>query len=450
MNLDLIIHASWILPVDARDSILCDQAILIGGGRIKALLPSAQARGHYASVPELELDGHVLLPGFINAHGHAAMTLLRGLVDDVPLMTWLRDHIWPTEQRWVSPAMIRAGTRLAALEMLRGGTLCFNDMYYFPEVTAHVMAEVGMRAMVGMIVLDFPTVYGEGPDHYLRLGLALHDHYLGHPLIHTAFAPHAPYTVSDQVLVRVRTLADELEQQVHIHLHETADEIEQSLRDHGVRPLRRLERLGLLGPQLQAVHMTQVDEDEVELLAQTGCHVIHCPESQLKLASGLSPVARMRAAGVNVALGTDGAASNNDLDMLGEMRTAALLAKAVAGDPSALPATQALRMATLDGALALGLEAETGSLEVGKSADLIAVDLRHPETQPLYNPVSALVYAATRSQVRHVWVAGRQLVRDGQPTTLDADTILDEARAWGNRISGQDLELRPRVPGGST
>ncbi|MFZ1576138.1 MAG: TRZ/ATZ family hydrolase [Chromatiaceae bacterium] len=435
MTADLVIHAQWVLPVDAQDSVLGDHAVVIAGGRIQALLPSTEARRRYPTARELALPEHLLIPGFVNAHTHAAMTLLRGLADDLPLMTWLQDYIWPAEQRWVSPEMILAGSRLAALEMLKSGTVCFNDMYYFPEVTAHAMAEAGMRAVVGMILLDFPTVYAEGPDQYLRQGLALHDHYRGHPLIHTAFAPHAPYTVSDASLTRVRTLADELEVPIHIHLHETADEIDQSRRDHGARPLRRLQRLDLLGPNLMAVHMTQVEEEEIELLATTGTHVIHCPASQLKLASGFSPVARLREAGVNVALGTDGAASNNQLDMLGEMRLAALLAKGVAGFAAALPAPRALRMATLDGARALGLEEETGSLEIGKSADLVAIDLGHPNTQPIHNPLSQLVYAANGSQVRHVWVAGRQLLRDGQPTTLDSQEILDEARAWRARIA---------------
>ncbi len=436
MSADLVIHAPWVLPVDAQDSVLAGHAVVIAGGRIKALLPSLEARRRYPTARELDLPEHLLIPGFVNAHTHSAMTLLRGLADDLPLMTWLQDYIWPAEQRWVSPEMILAGSRLAALEMLKSGTVCFNDMYYFPEVTAHAMAEAGMRAVVGMILLDVPTVYADGPDQYLRQGLALHDHYRGHPLIHTAFAPHAPYTVSDASLTRVRTLADELEVPIHIHLHETADEIDQSLRDHGTRPLRRLQRLDLLGPNLVAVHMTHVEEEEVDLLATTGTHVIHCPASQLKLASGFCPVARLREAGVSVALGTDGAASNNELDMLGEMRLAALLAKGVARSAAALPAPCALRMATLEGARALGLEEETGSLEIGKSADLVAIDLGHPNTQPIHNPLSQLVYAANHSQVRHVWVAGRQLLRDGQPTTLNAEEILAEARAWRTRIAG--------------
>lgn len=436
MSADLVIHAPWVLPVDAQDSVLAGHAVVIAGGRIKALLPSLEARRRYPTARELDLPEHLLIPGFVNAHTHSAMTLLRGLADDLPLMTWLQDYIWPAEQRWVSPEMILAGSRLAALEMLKSGTVCFNDMYYFPEVTAHAMAEAGMRAVVGMILLDVPTVYADGPDQYLRQGLALHDHYRGHPLIHTAFAPHAPYTVSDASLTRVRTLADELEVPIHIHLHETADEIDQSLRDHGTRPLRRLQRLDLLGPNLVAVHMTHVEEEEVDLLAATGTHVIHCPASQLKLASGFCPVARLRETGVSVALGTDGAASNNELDMLGEMRLAALLAKGVARSAAALPAPTALRMATLEGARALGLEEETGSLEIGKSADLVAIDLGHPNTQPIHNPLSQLVYAANHSQVRHVWVAGRQLLRDGQPTTLNSEEILAEARAWRTRIAG--------------
>lgn len=435
MTADLVIHATWVLPVDAQDSVLAGHAVVIAGGRIQDLLPSPEARRRYSTARELDLPEHLLIPGFVNAHTHSAMTLLRGLADDLPLMNWLQDHIWPAEQRWVNPEMILAGSRLAALEMLKSGTVCFNDMYYFPEVTAHAMAEAGMRAVVGMILLDGPTVYAEGPDQYLRQGLALHDQYRDHPLIHTAFAPHAPYTVSDSSLTRVRTLADELELPIHIHLQETLDEINQSLRDHGSRPLRRLERLNLLGPNLVAVHMTHVEEDEIDLLAKTGSHVVHCPASQLKLASGFSPVVRLRDAGVNVALGTDGAASNNKLDMVGEIRLAALLAKGVAGSAAALPAPSALRMATLDGARALGLEGETGSLEIGKSADLVAIDLGYPNTQPIHNPLSQLVYAATHSQVRHVWIAGRQLLRDGQPTTLNAEEILAEARAWGTRIA---------------
>jgi 5-methylthioadenosine/S-adenosylhomocysteine deaminase len=438
MQADLLIHARWILPVDAADSILEDHALAVAAGRIQALLPSAEARAQIKAAQEIDLPGHALIPGLINAHTHSPMVLLRGLADDLPLMTWLTQHIWPAEQRWVNPEMVLAGTRLAALEMLKSGTVCFNDMYFYPEVTARAAAEAGMRAVAGMILVDFPTGYADGPEQYLSKGLALHDRYRGHSLIRTAFAPHAPYSVSDEPLARVRTLADELEVPVHIHLHETGEEITQALRDHGERPLRRLERLGLVGPSLVAVHMTQLEDEEVDLLAESGVHLVHCPESNLKLASGFCPVVRLLDAGVNVALGTDGAASNNDLDMMGEMQTAALLAKGVAGSAAALPAYQALRLATINGARALGLEGETGSLEPGKSADVVAVDLRDPDTQPVYHPVSQIVYAAGRDQVKQVWVAGRQVIRDGRPTTLEEEQILEEARDWGRRIAAGD------------
>lgn len=434
MQADILLHPQWIVPVDDADTLLTDYSLAVASGRIQALLPTAEARVGVQAEQELELPAHVLIPGLINAHTHSPMTLLRGLADDLPLMTWLNEHIWPAEQRWVDPEFVRAGTRLAALEMLKSGTVCFNDMYFFAEVTAKVAADAGMRAIAGMIVVDFPTRFADAPEEYLRKGLELYDRYRDHALIRAAFAPHAPYSVSDGPFERIRTLADELDVQVHIHLHETRDEVIQSLRDHGERPLARLARLGLLGPNLVAVHMTQLEDQEIEAVARAGAHVVHCPESNLKLASGFCPAARLLDAGVNLALGTDGAASNNDLDMMDEVQAAALLGKGVAGSPSAIPAYMALRMATLNGAKAFGIDDETGSLEVGKSADMVAVDLRDPDTQPVYHPVSQIVYAAGHDQVRHVWVAGQQLLRDGKPTTLDSEAILEEAREWGARI----------------
>lgn len=434
MHAELLIHAQWVLPVDPLDRQLIDHAVAIADGRILAVLPSEEARSSIDAQRVIDLPGHLLIPGLINAHTHAAMVLMRGLADDLPLMTWLHEHIWPAEQRWVDPAFVADGTRLAVLEMLRGGITCYNDMYFHPEVTAQVTAEAGMRALIGMIVVDFPTGYAADADEYIAKGLALHEHYRDHPLIRVAFAPHSPYAVSDAPLQRVRALADELEVPIHIHLHETRDEILQSLRDHGERPISRMNRLGLLGPGLVCVHMTQLEEDEIALLADTGAHVVHCPESNLKLASGFCPVAKLLEAGVNVAIGTDGAASNNDLNMLGEMRTTALLGKGVAGSASALPAATALRMATINGAGALGLEDEIGSLEPGKSADLVALDLRDSHTQPLYHPVSQLVYAASQQQVRQVWVRGRHVIRDGLPTGLDNARIIAAAQTWGKRL----------------
>lgn len=434
MHAELLIHAQWILPVDPEDRQLPEHAVAIADGRILALLPSAEARRSVAAARAIELPGHVLIPGLVNTHTHAAMTLLRGLADDLPLTTWLHQHMWPAERRWVDARFVADGTRLAVLEMLRGGVTCYGDMYLFPEIAAQVTAEAGMRATVGMILVNFPTRYADSAEDCITKGLLLHDRYRDHPLIRTSFAPHSPYAVTDSVLQRIRVLADELEVPIHIHLHETREEIVQSLREHGERPLARLDRLGLLGPNLVAVHMTQLEDAEIERLAASGAHVVHCPESNLKLASGFCPVTRLLKAGVEVALGTDGAASNNDLDLLGEMRSAALLAKGISGSATALPAAVALRMATINGARALGLDNDIGSLEPGKSADLVALDLREPQTQPIYRPLSPLVYAAGRHQVRQVWIQGQQVLRDGAPTRLAPDEIISAARGWAERL----------------
>jgi 5-methylthioadenosine/S-adenosylhomocysteine deaminase len=434
MRIDTLIKARWIVPVEPDGVVLADHALAVHGGRILDLLPAAEAESRYQPDRLEHLPHHLLIPGLVNAHTHAAMALLRGIADDLPLQDWLHDHIWPLERRWVSESFVRDGTELAMAEMLRGGITCFNDMYFYPEITAHQAGLCGMRATVGMIVVDFPSAWASAPDEYLSKGLALHDSLRHEPLLRTAFAPHAPYSVSDAPLARIRTLAEELELPIHMHVHETAGEIELSRASHGMRPLKRLRQLDLLGPDFIAVHMTQLDDEEIAAFALGGGSVVHCPESNLKLASGFCPVAKLLAAGVNVALGTDGAASNNDMDILGEMRTAALLAKGVAGDARAVPAAQALRMATLNGARALGLEREIGSLTVGKSADITAIDMDRIETQPLFEPISDLVYSASRHQVTDVWVAGRQLLRGRELTTLDSAAIADKACAWRSRL----------------
>jgi 5-methylthioadenosine/S-adenosylhomocysteine deaminase len=429
-----LLNARWIVPVEPEGRVLEHHALAIHQGRILAILPQDQAAACFSAEVALNLDRHVLMPGLINAHTHASMTLLRGFADDLPLMNWLQGHIWPAETRWVDPDFVHDGTRLAIAEMLRGGVTCFNDMYFFPEVTAAVARDCGMRACVGLIALDFPTAYARSLDEYLDKGLALHAALQTEPLLHTAFAPHAPYTVSGAALERIGRLAAERMIPIHIHVHETAAEVAQFQAEHGCRPLERLEQLGLLSPRLLAVHMTQLETAEIERLAQAGAHVVHCPESNLKLASGFCPTARLDAAGVNVAIGTDGAASNNDLDLFGELRTAALLGKGVAGDASVLPAARVLRMATLNGARALGLGDETGSLEPGKAADLIAVDLGQPETEPVYHPISHLVYAAGRHQVTDVWVAGQRVLAGRRLTTLDLDETVERTRDWREKI----------------
>jgi 5-methylthioadenosine/S-adenosylhomocysteine deaminase len=434
---DLIVTGRWVVPVEPDGAVFDHHAVVIDGGRIASILPSSAALRQYAAREVIACDRHALIPGLVNTHTHAAMTLMRGFADDLPLKDWLENHIWPAEQKWVSPEFVRDGTLLAAAEMLAGGTTCFGDMFFFPDDVAKAVVTAGMRAVVGMIVIEFPTAYATDADDYLRKGIDVHDRYRDHPLVRTALAPHAPYTVSDEALRRIVTYAAELNVPVHMHVHETEAEVRESVAKVGARPLQRLERLGLLSPQLMAVHMTQLEPHEIATLAAQGVHVLHCPESNMKLASGFCPVARLAAAGVNVALGTDGAASNNDLDMFGEMRSAALLAKAVAGDASAVPAAAALRMATLNGARALGLEDLVGSLVPGKAADLVAVDLGGIANQPVYNPISHLVYATGRQQVTDVWVAGRPLLRSGALLTLDTVDIAQRASQWHDRLAGR-------------
>ncbi len=432
---ETLLHARWIIPVEPRGTVLEHHSLALDEGRITAILPSSDARRTFTAQTTVELERHALIPGFVNAHTHAAMSLLRGIADDLPLMDWLQQHIWPAEQKWVNEQFVHDGTQLAIAEMLRSGTTCFNDMYFYPEVTARVAAAAGMRVCTGMILIDFPTAYAGNPDEYFAKGLAVHDEYRHHPLVHFSFAPHAPYTVSDEPLKRVQVLADELELPIHIHVHETDGEIQNSLKAGGQRPLERLQELGLLSPSLVAVHMTQLIDEDIRRVADSGASVVHCPESNLKLASGFCQVQKLLDAGINVALGTDGAASNNDLDMLGEMRTAALLGKAVHSDASALPAADVLQMATINGARALGLADHIGSLTPGKWADIAAVDLGCLETQPLYNPVSQLVYAATREQVSDVWVAGQHLLRRRELTQLDLADVLQRVGGWQQRVS---------------
>jgi 5-methylthioadenosine/S-adenosylhomocysteine deaminase len=443
VQVETLIHARWVVPVDPDQSILENHSIAIDAGRIAAILPTSEAIEQIQAARTVNLPRHALIPGLVNAHTHAPMSLFRGLADDMPLMTWLNDHIWPAEAKWVHEEFIADGTRLAVAEMLRSGTTCFNDMYFFPDVTARVAQGAGIRSVVGLILIDFPSAWASDADDYLRKAVEVHDQFRNEPLVSTAFAPHAPYSVSDEPLARMLTLDNELEIPVHMHVHETADELQQSQQSHATRPIERLKQLGLLNPSLVAVHMTQLTDEEIDEVARSGAHVVHCPESNLKLASGFCPVQKLLDAGINVALGTDSAASNNDLDMLGEMKTAALLGKGVAQDASALPAHKVLEMATINGARALGLADKIGSLETGKEADIVSIDLGQLETQPLFNPVSQIVYAAGRGQVSDVWVAGRRLLANGQLSNMDMQAIATSTTRWHARITGKYLDGPP-------
>lgn len=437
-----LIHGKTIIPMNANaenssnkiSPVLANCSLAIQDGRILDILPTQEAAKKYSSESTLNYDHHIIIPGLINAHTHAAMTLFRGLAHDLHLMEWLENHIWPAEQKWVNEDFVQLGSQLAIAEMLRGGVTCFNDMYFFAETTAQVATKSGIRAHIGMILLDFPTQYADDADDYFSKGLALYDQYKAHPLVKCTFAPHAPYTVSNEPLERVAMLANELELPVHIHLHETKDEITQSLEKYKVRPLQRLHDIGLVNSGLLAVHMTHLEDQEINLLAETNANVIHCPQSNLKLASGFCPVQYLREKNINVALGTDSCASNDDQDMLSEMHSAALLAKGVANDAAALPAYEALRCTTINAAIALGIDQDTGSLEIGKSADIAVIDVDTLEAQPMYDPIGHVVYATQRNQVSDVWVAGKQLLHNRELLTLDENEILAKTKEWNQKI----------------
>ncbi len=434
-SIDTLIEPKWIITLDGEERVLEGHAVAIQGAQIQAILPVEEAHQRFNPATTVRLPDHALIPGLINAHGHSAMSLFRGMADDLALMDWLNNHIWPAEAAFVDEEFVRDGTLLAIAEMVKTGTTFFSDMYFFPNITAEVALEQKVRTQICFPVLDFPTNWAADSDDYIHKGLDVYNRYKTNSYVHVAFGPHAPYTVSDAPLTKIVTLAEQLDSKIQIHLHETAFEVMDAVEKTGKRPLQRLNELGLLSQNLQCVHMTQVDDADLEILRATNAHVIHCPESNLKLASGFCPAHKLMQSGINVALGTDGASSNNNLDMIEEMRTAALIAKSVSGDASALRAMDALKMATINGARALGLEQQTGSIEVGKWADVVAVDLGKIEHQPVYDPVSHLVYCASGKDVTHSWIGGQQHLKDGQLTHIDTVHLAKRAQNWAQKIT---------------
>jgi 5-methylthioadenosine/S-adenosylhomocysteine deaminase len=433
-----------LVPVRPRLQVLEQMAVVLEGERISAVMTRAEAITRYGDAIRIELPEHVLLPGFINMHTHSAMSLLRGYADDLNLQVWLNEHIWPVEKAFLGPQFVHDGAKLAMAEMLRCGTTFFNDLYFYPEVTAAAAVETGMRACIGLPVIDVPTVWAADENECIDKGLEVSASWKSEPLITTSFAPHAPYSVGDAALGRIAEMSKERDMCVHMHVLESSWEISESLRQHGEPTLERLQRLGLLNKRLLAVHMTQLNGTDLESLAKTSVNVIHCPESNLKLGNGICPVARLLEHDVNLSLGTDGAASNNNLDLLAESRSAALLAKGFSGDPCVLNAFHALEMLTINAARALGEEHRLGSVEAGKLADLCAVRLDSLQTTPMYDVVSHLIYAASSQQVTHVWVGGRMLLCDTQFQYLDTGDIIDRANHWAERIAIETRAARPR------
>jgi 5-methylthioadenosine/S-adenosylhomocysteine deaminase len=436
---DLIIEARWLCPVVPSNTLLEQQAVVIQSGIIIDVCSIEQAR-QYEAIETVQLNEHILIPGLINLHTHAAMSLMRGLADDLALMPWLEKHIWPAEAKLVSPSFVHDGTLLACAEMLSGGITTFNDMYFYPEAAAAATIKADMRANLGLVVLEFPTAYANDAESYIQQGLEARDHLRGEALINFSFAPHAPYTVSDATFTRIMTLAEQVNIGVHTHMHETQQEINDSEQQYGLRPLSRFANLGLLSPTLTLAHCVHLDVSEIELLAEHGCSIAHCPSSNLKLASGIAPIAEYAKHGINIGMGTDGAASNNRLDMFAEMRLAALLAKGQSGDATAISAHQALEMATINGAKALGLDDKIGSIEVGKLADFCAVKMSEMIMQPCFDPISHLIYVAGREQVSHVWVNGdlkyhKPSSSDGVFNSVEPQELMDIVNKWQNKLS---------------
>lgn len=430
-----IIKARWIIPIDANHTLLEQHAVLVEGGQIKAIVPKADIPAWAADWPVVDCSQHVLIPGLVNLHAHSSMNLLKGYADDYALMPWLNEHIWPAEQRWVSKSFVHDGSLLACAEMLSGGVTTFNDMYFFPQATIEAAKRAGMRAHIGLTVMEFPTNYAATANDYIRLGTEVRDQYKSDAHISFSFAPHAPYTVSDHTFEQIATLSEQLNLGIHTHLHETQAEIQQSLAQHKVRPLQRLLTLGMIGPGTVLAHGVHLEAPELETLATQGAHLAHCPCSNLKLASGIAPMAAALRAGINVGLGSDGAASNNRIDLWQEMRMATLLAKVADQNAASLPAYQALTMATLNGARALGLQDKVGSIEVGKQADLVAVKLDDLNSLPCFDPISHLVYVAGREQVTHTWVNGQLLYQrladgQGQFSGMETEELRSIALQW--------------------
>lgn len=438
MSSTLITARYLITPTDTRIMMIEHAGIIIDeAGRITAV-NSAEVlvdRGEFST--RLDLRNHILAPGLVNAHCHAAMTLLRGAADDLPLQRWFAERIWPMEGALVDEHFVHVGTQLAAVEMLLGGTTTCVDMYLYSNAAALAFLSLGQRAVLALPVIDFPTRYAADVDAYITTGLQVRDEFAGEPLLSFALAPHAPYTAADSTFQKVLAYANELGIPIHTHLQETAQEVGDSLAQTGERPTARLARLGVLSPDFFAAHGVHLDATDIAMLAQHGASVVHCPSSNLKLASGLAPIAALLEAGVNVGLGTDGAASNNRLDMFEEMRLAALIGKVQSNDASAVSAAQALTMATLGGALASGIGDRVGSLEAGKVADMIAVSLDAPAMQPLFDPVSHFVYAASRADVTHVWVAGQPRVTASVPSAAIARAM--------EELPSQILQFTERV-----
>jgi len=435
-DVDLIVTGGTVVTVDAAGRVIENGAVAIDGADIAAVDTAAAIAKQFRARETIDASGQIVLPGLINTHTHAPMVLYRGLADDLPLMEWLNNYIFPAESKTVSPEFVRAGTRLAALEMIESGTTTFADMYYFEEEIARETRSAGLRGVLGQTVIQFPVADAKTPADALARAEAFINEFKGDPLITPAVAPHAIYTTSDDTLQAARTLADRYGKPLIIHLSETKTEFDEAVQKRKKTPTAALYDLGVLQGWTLAAHAVWLDPADFGLLRAAGTGIAHCPSSNMMLASGIAPVLKMLKAGIPVGLGTDGVAgSNNDHDMMEEMDLAAKLQKVSSGDPTALPAEQAFAMATIMGAQAMGMSKLIGSLDAGKRADIISIRLDEANAQPMYNVYSQLVYSLKSSNVSDVMVNGRAIVRNRRMLTVDDKAILAKAEEYRAKVS---------------
>jgi 5-methylthioadenosine/S-adenosylhomocysteine deaminase len=433
-NASIIISASWIFTSNSEGQLLSDYSIVIENDKIIDLVPQDKVFDEYEANDTYQLTDHILIPGLINTHTHAAMSLFKGFADDLPLQDWLNDYIWPAEKEFINSSFVKDGSILALSEMIKSGVTTFNDMYFFPDATAEAVKELGVRSNIGLVVLDFPTNYATDPEDYLLKGFEFRDKWRNEELITTSIAPHAPYSVSDEAFTLINTYSEELSINIHTHLHETQWEIEDSIEKYGITPVQRLNNLGIIGPSLMAVHCVHLNDQDMATLAKNKVSIVHNPSSNMKLGSGISDIAKMLKQNLNISLGTDSSASNNRIDIMEEMRLAALLIKGSTKSPESFSANEAIKMATINGAKALGLESIIGSIEKNKKADLVAIDLNSIENQPIYNPLTTLVYSSSRSDVSYVWIDGEIKLKDKKLVKIDEERIIQLAKKWQRKL----------------
>ncbi len=433
-NASIIISASWIFTSNLEGQLLSDYSIVIENDKIIDLVPQDKVFDEYEANDTYQLTDHILIPGLINTHTHVAMSLFKGFADDLSLQDWLNDYIWPAEKEFINSSFVKDGSILALSEMIKSGVTTFNDMYFFPDATAEAVKELGVRSNIGLVVLDFPTNYATDPEDYLLKGFEFRDKWRNEELITTSIAPHAPYSVSDEAFTLINTYSEELSINIHTHLHETQWEIEDSIEKYGITPVQRLNNLGIIGPSLMAVHCVHLNDQDIATLAKNKVSIVHNPSSNMKLGSGIADIAKMLKQNLNISLGTDSSASNNRLDIMEEMRLAALLIKGSTKSPESFSANEAIKMATINGAKALGLESIIGSIEKNKKADLVAIDLNSIENQPIYNPLTTLVYSSSRSDVSYVWIDGEIKLKDKKLVKIDEERIIQLAKKWQRKL----------------